>query len=145
MKSVYRVLAYLVAVGVLLQAANIGFAWFSAISELDQGAIIDANYEGNTGHMLHGVVGMMGIPVVALLLFIVAFFAKVAGGVKWAGIVLVVALVQVGLAFLSFGIPAVGALHGINALVLFAVAHMAGHRMTAAPAEHAHSSVGATV
>ena len=67
---------------------------------------------------------MMVIPLLALLLFIVSFFAKFDGGVKWAGFVLLAVVVQVVLAFVAFGVPAIGALHGINA---FVVLGLAGH------------------
>jgi hypothetical protein len=145
-RSAYRILAWLVAVGVILQAASIAYAWFSTLNEIDSGAVLDANFEGNAGHMVHGMVGMMAIPVVALALFIVSFFAKVAGGVKWAAIVLGVAVLQVLLAFVSFGAPIVGALHGINALVLGGVAARAAQlgaetrRMSSGPSR-AHEPV----
>jgi hypothetical protein len=129
MKSTYRVLAVLIALGVVFQAAAVGLAWFTVIRDIDGGAVIDKNYEGNIGHALHFFGGSI-IPVLALLLFIVSFFAKVPGGVKWAGLVLGIAVLQYVLAFISFGIPAVGALHGLNALVLAAVAGMAGRRVT---------------
>lgn len=128
MRSTYRVLAYLVVLGVVLQAASIAFAWFSVINEVDSGAVIDENFEGNAGHALHGIVGMMAIPLVALVLLIVSFFAKVPGGIKWAAIVLGVAVLQVVLAFVSFGAPIVGALHGINALALAVVAWRAARQ-----------------
>ena len=76
MRSVYRVLAGLVAVGVVLQAMFIALGWFTAIEDVDDGLVIDKNYDGNAGHMLHGQFGMMIIPLVALLLLIVSFFAQ---------------------------------------------------------------------
>jgi hypothetical protein len=128
MRATYRVLAGLVAIGVVLQAMFIALAWFTAIKDLDDGLVIDKNYDGNTGHMLHGQFGMMIIPLLALVLLIVSFFAKVPGGVKWALIVFGVVVLQIALAFLSFGVPGVGALHGINAIALLSVAVMAARR-----------------
>ena len=60
--------------------------------------------------------------VVALLLLISSFFAKVPGGVKWAGLVVLLVVVQVNLGFAGHDIPALGGLHGLNALLLFAAA-----------------------
>src|SRR6187200_2418300 len=117
MRQTYRVLGYLIAIGVVVQAAAIALAWFTVIKDVDDGAIIDKDYDGNFGHALHGMLGMMGIPLLALLLFIVSFFAKFDGAVKWAGFTLIAVVVQVVLAFVSFGAPAVGALHGINAFI----------------------------
>jgi hypothetical protein len=135
MKSAYRVLAHLVALGVVVQAMAIAFAWFGVIHDVDGGATIDASFEGNAGHAIHGMVGMNVLPLVALVLLIVSFFAKVPGGVKWAAIVFGLTVLQVVLAFVAFGAPVVGALHGLNALALFAVAVVAGRRVrTASPA-----------
>jgi heme A synthase len=126
---VYRVLAGLVAVGVVLQAMFIALGWFTAIKDMDDGLVIDKNYEGNTGHMLHGQFGMMVIPIIALLLLIVSFFAKVQGGVRWALYVVGLVILQIALAFLSFGVaPVIGALHGLNAFALAAVASLAARR-----------------
>lgn len=146
MKATYRLLAQVIALGVVFQAAVLAFAWFTVINEVDSGAVIDQNYEGNVGHMLHGTVGMMLMPLLGLLLLIVSFFAKIPGGVKWAGFVLLAIVVQVVLAIVAFGIPAVGALHGINAIVVFGLAFVAARRVRAQapPARVEESSAGAT-
>lgn len=128
MKSVYRYLALAIALGVVVQVMAIALGWFTALKDVDGGLVIDKNYEGNFGHMLHGIVGSMVIPLLALLLLVVSFFAHVAGGVKWALIVVGVVVLQIALAFVSFSVPAIGALHGINALALAAVAGIAGRR-----------------
>jgi hypothetical protein len=131
MRQTYRVLALLVCLGVLVQAAAVAFAWFDVISAIDDGTVFDENSEGNAGHALHAITGMMIIPVLSLLLLIVSFFARVPGGVMWAAIVLGVTVLQVILAFVAFGAPVVGALHGVNALVLFGVAFTAAQKAAA--------------
>jgi len=128
MRAAYRILAGLVAIGVVLQAMFIALAWFLAIKDMDDGLVIDKNYDGNIGHTLHGQVGVLAIPIIALLLLIVSFFAKVDGGVKWALYVVGLVVLQVALAFVSFGAPVVGLLHGLNAFALLAVAGMAARR-----------------
>lgn len=133
MRATYRVLAGLVAIGVILQAMFIALAWFTAIKDLDDGLVIDKNYDGNIGHTLHGQTGMMVIPIIALLLLVVSFFAKVPGGIKWALYVVGLVVLQIALAFVSFGAPVVGLLHGLNAFALAAVASMAARRASAAP------------
>lgn len=122
MRSAFRVLAILIALGVVVQAGAIAFAWFDVIVELDEGATIDKNFEGNAGHELHGIVGMMVMPALGLALLIVSFFAKIPSGVKWAAIVLGLIVLQVVLAIVSFSVSGIGALHGINALILAAFA-----------------------
>ncbi len=124
MKQTYRVIAGLIALGVLVQAAAIAFGWFDAISEIDKGLVIDENYEGNGGHAIHAINGMIVMPVLSLILLIVSFFAakEVPGARQWAGIVFGLVVLQVALAFVSFSAPIVGTLHGINALLIIGVA-----------------------
>jgi heme A synthase len=124
MKQTYRVVSGLVALGVLVQAAAIAFGWFDAIHELDSGLVIDENYEGNAGHVVHGINGMYLMPLLGLILLIVSFFAakQVPGARKWAGIVFGLVVLQVVLAFVAFGAPIVGALHGLNALAILGTA-----------------------
>ena len=135
MRTVYRVLAMLIALGVVVQAALIAVAWFAALKELDDGTVLDKNYEGNWAHVAHGQVGMLVLPLIALVLLIVSFFAGIAGGVKWAAITLGVTVLQVVFAFVGFAAPVAGALHGINAFVLAGVASVAMRkaRLAAAP------------
>ncbi|TDD30784.1 hypothetical protein E1218_00265 [Kribbella turkmenica] len=140
MKSVYRALAGLVAIGVVVQAMTIALAWFTAIKDMDDGLVIDKNTDLNFGHVAHGWIGMMAIPVIALLLLIVSFFAKVQGGVRWALYVVGLVALQIALAFVSFGTPIVGTLHGLNAFALAGVASMAARRAVATPAPAAAES-----
>ncbi|MGH3367186.1 MAG: hypothetical protein ACRDOY_08285, partial [Nocardioidaceae bacterium] len=122
MRATYRVLAYLIAIGVFLQAAAVAFAWFDVINSVEAGQVFSAGSEGNIGHVIHGVVGMNIMPIIALLLLIISFFAKVPGAWKWAlGIVLAVA-VQIVVAIMSFETPWLGALHGVNALIILGLA-----------------------
>jgi hypothetical protein len=134
MRSVYRVLAGLVAIGVLVQAMSVALGWFTAIKDMDDGQVIDKNSDLNFGQSLHGTVGMLVIPILALLLLIVSFFAHVDGGIKWALFVVGLVVLQIVLAFVSFGAPIVGALHGLNAFALLGVASMAARRAATAPA-----------
>ena len=81
--------------------------------------------------MLHGMNGMMVIPVVALLLLVISFFARIPRGIAWAvGVAALVAL-QVTLGILGHSVSIAGLSHGINALLLFTVALLAGQRACA--------------
>jgi heme A synthase len=126
MKQTYRVLAGLVALGVLVQAAAIAFGFFQLGHQADDAGklTIDDNYT-NAGLNIHGINGQIVIPLIGLILLIVSFFAArtVPGARKWAGIVFGLIVLQVVLAFLSFGVsPLFGALHGINALFVLGTA-----------------------
>ena len=125
MRTTYRVLAMLIAIFVVVQAAVIAVAWFAALASLDDGTVLDKNYEGNWAHAAHGQIGMLVMPIIAIALLIVSFFAHIPGGVKWAAITFGVTVLQIVLAFVAFNASIVGALHGINAFVLAGIASVA--------------------
>lgn len=124
MRLVYRILAMLVAVGVVVQAAAIAYALFDIEHRTDDGQLYSKDSH-NAGVTLHSVLGGMVVPVIALLLLIVSFFAGIPGGVKWAAITFGVLVLQVVLGYAGQGLPAIGVLHGINAFALAAVASIA--------------------
>jgi hypothetical protein len=131
---VYRVLAFLIALEVAIQAAVMVYAvaglikWVDGGGTLDKAALEsdDLSFPGLGGIIAHGMNGMMVIPALAVILLIVSFFAKVPGGVLWAGLVLLAVVVQVLLGLFGHEVIGMGALHGVNALILFGVAVMAG-------------------
>ena len=141
MKKAYRVLAFLIAVEVVVQAAAIAFAVFGLSKWIEDGhqvnkAILDSGdtkFTGVIGFTIHGINGQLLIPLLGLILLIISFFAKVPGGSKWAGIIFGLIAVQVVLGFTAHAAPALGPLHGINALVIFSVAFLAGKRVDITP------------
>jgi hypothetical protein len=137
MRSVYKVIAFVVAAEVVLQAMAMVYAvageakWVMAGGVLDK-AVIESRefvFPEVLGFAIHSINGMFIIPLLALLLLISSFFAKVPGGVRWAGLVLVLVVVQVILGLSGPSIPALGALHGFNALGLFSAAIYTGLRV----------------
>ena len=121
MKQTYRVIAGLIALGVLVQAAAVAFGWFEVISDVENGAVFDENAEFNVGQIVHLYGGLYVIPILGLLLLIVSFLAAktVPGARKWGGIVFGLVVLQVALAIFAFALsPVIGALHGMNALFL---------------------------
>lgn len=137
MKQLYRALAYLIAAGVALQAAAIAYSVFAMFDWVARGGTIDKalieteNPEigGITGFNLHQLMGVNIIPLLALLLLISSFFAKIRGGIIWALIVFGATLTQSLLGIYSHEIAGLGWLHGVGALVLFSCAVTAGMRV----------------
>ena len=153
MRSAYRVLAYLLAGLVLVQAAAIAYAiaglgyWVSEDGGVLDKALMDsddAEFQGLGGFMIHGMNGMMLIPLVVLLLLIVSFFAKIPGGTKTAAILLGLVVVQVVLGIASHGLPYAIILHALNAFLIFVIAGMTAQKMGSAPAP-VETRTGATV
>lgn len=127
MRGAYRVLANLIAVLVVVQAAAIAYAVAGLGIWVEEGGVLDkaamesdeAPFDEVVGFMVHGMNGMMLIPLIALALLIVAFFAKVPGGVAAAGVLLALIVLQVALGIFGHEIAISGLLHGINALIIF--------------------------
>jgi hypothetical protein len=140
MKTVYRVLAYLVALAVVVQAATIAFAVFGLLKWIDDGGVLDraatrsgpGSFTGVSGFVAHGTNGQMIVPILAVLLLVVSFFAKVQSGVVWAGAVLLTVVVEVVLGTFAHALPELGILHGILAIALFAIAVIAARQAEAA-------------
>ena len=120
MRNLYRYLAMAVATGVVLQASAIAFGMFGLAHDVDSGnVVVDKNYDGNFGFALHAILGTMIIPLLAIAFLIVGIVVRsVDGALRWAGLVFGLVLLLVILAMTAFGIPVVGLLHGVNALLI---------------------------
>ena len=140
MRSTYRFLANAIAALVVVQAGAIAWAFFGLSNWIEDGGVVNKAYLESEGggdftaewgfaiHMFFN--GTILIPLVALILLVVSFFAKVPGGIALAGGIVVLIVLQVlVLPGLSREVGSgFGALHGVNALVLMGVAIMAGQR-----------------
>jgi len=140
MKQIYRALAYLIAAGVVVQAAAIAYAvfrmfeWVAAGGTIDKALIESDNPQigGIAGFNLHQLVGVTILPLLALLFLISSFFARIPGGIRWALILFAATLVQSLIGIYAHHSSAVGWLHGAMALVLFTVAVGSGIRVNRA-------------
>jgi hypothetical protein len=136
MRTVYRVLAWVIAGLVIVQAAAIAFGFFGVIHYVEEGNDItptsmeEATFTGLAGLIAHGIVGTMVIPLAALLLLVASFFSKVRRSTTFALLIIGDIVVQVVLAFSAFGAPVVGILHGANAFVLLVLAVVAARLRT---------------
>jgi len=137
MRTAYKVLAYLVAAEVAVQAMVMVWAIAGLGKWVDGGGTFDKSvmesqgtpFPEVAGLIVHGINGSFVVPAIALLLLIASFFTKVRGAIKWAVIVFVLVVAQGQIGFLGHEFPLVGALHGLNALALFGVAIYTGRRL----------------
>ena len=133
MRSAYKYLAYAIDVLILVQAAVMAWAVFGLSSWIEDGnSLTKAKMDGDTfafteerGFMIHGINGEMLIPLIALILLIVSFFANVPEGPRYAGMLFVGIVLQVVLGLVSHAVPALGFIHGFWALLLFYLAYRA--------------------
>jgi hypothetical protein len=141
MRTAYKVLAYIVAAEVAIQAMVMVWAIAGLGVWVDKGGVFDKSimesealpFTEVIGIIVHGINGAFVIPALALVLLIVSFFTKVRGAIKWAAIVLLLTVAQGQIGFLGHEFPLAGALHGLNALALFGTALYTGRRIRTVP------------
>jgi hypothetical protein len=135
MKKAFRILNYAISIEVVVQAAMIAWAVFGLSKYIDDGGVVnkdkiegdDTIFTGEWGFAVHGINGSTLIPLLGLVLLIVAFFAKIPGGVRHAAILFVLILIQAFvLPILAGGAPFVGMLHGANALAILGLSIYGG-------------------
>lgn len=143
MRTAYRVLAWIIAIEIVVQAAMIAYAVFGESAFVDGGGVVDkalvesqtADFEGVIGFPIHGINGQIVIPLLGLVLLVVAFFAKIERGVALAAATFGLIVLQVLLGMFGHGLPLLGLLHGLNALLLFGAAVAAARAASAVPAD----------
>jgi hypothetical protein len=151
MRGAYRILAIIIAVEVVIQAMAMVFAVAGLGIWVDEGGVLDKaafesddlSFTGVGGFIVHGINGMMIIPLLGLALLVVSFVAKVPGGVKIAGLVLGAIVVQVLLGVFGHESAYIGLLHGLNAFILFGSAVYAARLARTAGAETPTTAVAA--
>jgi hypothetical protein len=135
MRSTFRVLAYVLAAEVVIQAMAIAYAlaglgkWVSDEGGVLNKAALDSEsleFTGVGGFAVHGINGMMVIPLLTLVLLIVSFFSKVPGAPKRAGILVGLVILQVALGLGLHGVVFLAPLHVLNAFGILVMAFTTG-------------------
>lgn len=140
MRKLYTGLAWTVAGGVVVQAAAIAFAFGGMLNLVSEGGVVDkalleafqAGGVGELGFLVHGLVGGVVIPLLALALLVVSFFVRARGAKLWAAVVFGLVALQVTLGFSITDVPYLGLIHGANALAVVAAGSVAALRMRTA-------------
>lgn len=135
MRKTYQIFAFLIATEVVVQAAAIAYAlaglghWIEDDGGVLNKQVLDdesAHFQGVGGFAIHGMNGMMIIPLITLIFLIISFFAKLPGASKRAGLITLLVAVQVTLGLSSHSVVALAPLHAINGFILFSLAVMTG-------------------
>ena len=140
MRKVYSALAWIIAGGVVVQAAAIAFAFGGVLNRVSNGDVVDkallesrtAGGVGESGFFIHGIVGGVVLPLLAVALLIVSFFVRARGAKLWAAITLALIALQVTLGFSIMDVPYLGLIHGANAAAIVVAAVIAAFRGRAA-------------
>jgi hypothetical protein len=141
MRTAYRVLAYAIAVEVAVQAMAVVWAMAGLGKWIMAGGVADASliesdvpaFPEVAGFMIHGINGTFVVPALALALMVLSFFTRRRRPIVVAVALFVGVVLQGQLGFLGHAVPVVGALHGLNALVVFTLALYAARRVPVSP------------
>ena len=127
MRRFYSALAWIIAGGVVVQAAAIAFGFGGMVGYVRDGGVVDqtlmesrqSTFTGDLGFPIHAIVGGLLIPVVALVLGVSSFFVRgVPRAKRMAWTVFGLVFVQVMIAYSIGDVPYLGAIHGANALAI---------------------------
>jgi uncharacterized protein DUF6220 len=129
-RKVYSVVGVLLLVELALQfyfIATAALNVWGADGNADTAKSVFAGFKaGDTFANLHAFNGTLVIPVTILVLIGVSFWAHLPGRIKWqTGALFGLMVLQFLLAGIGFGgAPAVGGLHGVNALAIVGLSSM---------------------
>ncbi len=120
MRTAYRVLAYAIAVEVAVQAMAVAWAMAGLGTWIMGGGVADASlmqseatpFPEIAGFMIHAINGTFVVPVIALGLLVLSFFARRRRPIVFAVVLFVLVVLQGQLGFLGHELPAVGACTG---------------------------------
>ena len=125
MRSVFRWLTSILFVAVVIQVGLAGYGIFNAIHKAKTAPLTQKALEDDLG--AHGVFGYL-VLLIMLLMLIVALAGRVGSSeAKWAGGIFLLGLLQAILGAASISAPALGFLHGVNALAIYAAAALLAH------------------
>lgn len=152
MRKAHQILAGLLAAFVVVQAMAIAYAFAGLGHWIDKdGGVVNhavfkdwdkhpPKWRGSGGFALHGIDGMMIIPLVTIVFLIVSLLAakQVAGAAQRAAILFVMVALQIFLGLSAHDVVVLAPLHALNAFGIFAMAVLTVRRaseVSTAPVE----------
>jgi hypothetical protein len=118
MRSLFRIVASLASLSVVVQVGFAGYGAFNAIDKADDAGSV-SKHTVDSGFDPHGALGTIVIALL-LILLIVALVARV--NVRIAGLLFALGIVQLLLAWGASHAAWVGFFHGVNALAIAGIA-----------------------
>jgi hypothetical protein len=137
MRDAFKYLTSIIFAAVVVQVALAGYGAFYAVDKADDNDSV-SKAAIDHGFNAHAIVGTL-IVVVMLLLLIVALAGRLGSRwVKWSAVLLLLGILQMVFAALGAAVPALGFLHAVNALAIYATVGLMAHRAwTLRPANEA--------
>jgi heme A synthase len=125
-RSAFRWLTSVLFVAIIVQVGLAGYGAFQAVHKAEKTSISQKTIED--GFSVHVALGYL-IVLVMLLLVVVAAAGRLGStSVRFSAVLLGLGVLQAILGMVSESVPAIGALHTINALAIYAVSALLAHR-----------------
>jgi hypothetical protein len=122
----FRWLTSVLFVAIVIQVGLAGYGAFNAIHKAENASVSKKTIED--GFNTHAALGTL-IVLVMIVLLIVALAGRLGpAAVKWSGGLVVLGILQMVLGVVSTSVPALGFLHTLNALAIYAAAALLAHR-----------------
>ncbi len=126
MRSLFRWLTTVLVVAIIAQVALAAYGAFSAVHKAEKAAVSQKTIEN--GFNAHIALGYIIVLVMLALLLVAAAGRLGASAIRFSVVLVVLGILQAILGMASESTPAIGPLHGINALAIYAVAALLAHR-----------------
>lgn len=126
MRAAFRYLTSVLWVAVVVQVALAAFGAFDAVHKSKHAPIAHKTIDNGFGP--HAALGYIIILLMLALLIVAAIGRLGRTPTRFAGGLLLAGVIQAILGMISENTPAVGVLHGINALVIFSLSGLLAHR-----------------
>ncbi|MGH2831256.1 MAG: hypothetical protein ACRDK2_00635 [Solirubrobacteraceae bacterium] len=125
-RNVFRWLTSLLFAAIVVQVGLAGYGAFNAVHKAEKAEATKKVVE--SGFNAHIALGYI-IVLVMLLMLIVAAVGKLgSASVKFSGALVILGILQAVLGMISESTPAIGPLHTINALAIYAVSALLAHK-----------------
>jgi len=131
-RDAFKYLTSIIFAAVVVQVALAGYGAFYAVDKADDNNSVskDAIDHGFNAHAVLGTI----IVAVMLLLLIVALAGRLGSRwVKWSAALLVLGILQMVFAAIGSSVPALGFLHTVNALAIYASVGLMAHQAWTQP------------
>ena len=126
MRALFRIVAGALFVAVVVQIALAAYGGFHAVHAADHASI--SKHTINNGFGAHIALGYIIVIVMIALLLIAVAGRLGQSSIRWSAAILVLGVLQAILGSVSESVPAIGPLHGLNALAIFAATGLLAHR-----------------
>lgn len=125
-KAAFRYLTSVLWVAVVVQVALAAFGAFDAVHKSKHAPIAHKTIDNGFGP--HALLGYIIVLLMIVLLVVGALGRVGRTPVRLAGGLVLAGIVQALLGVISENTPAIGVLHGMNALVIFSLSGLLAHR-----------------